>query len=92
MERGLGDALDEKRIVAAACAILHAKGDAKTRELVRHLAESSILIDKSRLNQILYRHVRTTPGLSVNDHTWHFEQPTKSANSAASPRLAVGGH
>ena len=61
MEPGLGDAQDETRVVAAACAILQAKGDAKTRELVRHLAESGIQIDKSRLNQILYRHVSTTP-------------------------------
>lgn len=79
---------DEGTIVEAACALLRDVGNARARELVVQLRAKGIEIDKTRLNSILYRHLKTTALLTVTEGVWHCDAPTPR-ESATRPVAAV---
>lgn len=72
----------DTEIVRAVCALLAKGAKKKARELARLLTESGVHIDRPELNSTLYRLMKATPGLSVDEGVWSYEP-----HSAAKGRL-----
>src|SRR4051812_1606238 len=64
----------EERIVEAVCAVLRG-AQLKARDIVTRLGETGIETDRSELNRILYRALRTCAALRVTDDgVWSYEE------------------